>query len=83
MKEKPRSGRVELHGGDAEVERHAVDGGNAFPFGDLSHLGVAAEDEFQASRENCASSARAKLAASGSRSMASTLHRAASSSPRL
>src|SRR5262249_31706673 len=38
---------VELHGGDAEIERHAVDRSNSFPLGNVAHLGVAAEHEFQ------------------------------------
>ena len=44
-------GLVELHGGDAEVEGNPVDRGDAFAFGDLAHLGITAEDEFQASGE--------------------------------
>ena len=44
-------GLVELHGRDAEVEGNPVDRGDAFTFGDLAHLGIAAEDEFQASGE--------------------------------
>ena len=52
-------GLIELHGGDAEVEGNPVDRGDAFAFGDLAHLGIAAEDEFQASGETSDSSASA------------------------
>ena len=39
-------GLVDLHGGHTEIERNAVYRCDAFTFGDLAHLGIAAEHEF-------------------------------------
>ena len=81
LKEKPSLGLIELHRGDAEVEGHAVDGGNAFTFGDLAHLGVAAEHGTSGVREKLFERLCEFCGAGDRGSMARTLQRAVSAEP--